>query len=76
MVNIEFKSIQQILQITFGHTKRLSKKIKIVCIRIKSQYNIFSPSTIIDTMPIWGNTDVLVQNGRGKVNRSRPIYTL
>ena len=25
-------------------------------------------------MPIWGNTDVLGQNSRGKVNRSRPTY--
>ena len=25
-----------------------------------------------DTIPIWGNTDVLGQNGLGKVNRSRP----
>ena len=23
-------------------------------------------------MPIWGNTDILGQNGRGKVNRSKP----
>ena len=27
-------------------------------------------STFINTMPIWGNNGVLVQNGRGKVNRS------
>ena len=25
-------------------------------------------------MPIWGNTGVLRQNGRGEVNRSRPAY--
>ena len=25
-------------------------------------------------MPIWGNTGALGQNGRGKVNRSRPTY--
>ena len=25
-------------------------------------------------MPIRGNTDVLGQNGRGKVNRSRPTH--
>ena len=25
-------------------------------------------------MPIWGNTDVLGQNDRGKVNRSRPTH--
>ena len=25
-------------------------------------------------MPIWGNTGVLEQNDRGKVNRSRPTY--
>ena len=31
---------------------------------------MFSISTLIDTTPIWGNTDVLGQNGRGKVNRS------
>ena len=33
MVTIDIKSVQQILhkKITFGHTKCLSKKIKIVC---------------------------------------------
>ena len=25
-------------------------------------------------MPIWGNRDVLRQNDRGKVNRSRPTH--
>ena len=25
-------------------------------------------------MPIWGNTGVMGQNGRGKMNRSRPTY--
>ena len=25
-------------------------------------------------MPIWGNTDVLDQNFRGKVNRSKPTH--
>ena len=34
----------------------------------------FSPSTVLDTMPVWGNTDVLGQNGRGKVNRSGPTH--
>ena len=31
---------------------------------------MFSISTLIDTTPIWGNTDVLGQNDRGKVSRS------
>ena len=36
---------------------------------------MFSPFTLIDSMPIiWGNTDVLGQNGRGKVNRSKPTH--
>ena len=34
----------------------------------------FSPFTLIDTMSIWENTDVMGQNGRGKVNRSRPTH--
>ena len=76
---------QQILQnnIYLEHTKRLSKKIRVVCdeyrysigtfftlaywrytLRINPQLNIFSPSTLIETLPIWGNTDVLGQNGR------------
>ena len=25
-------------------------------------------------MPIWGNTGVMGQNGRGKVNQSKPTY--
>ena len=35
---------------------------------------MFSPSTLIETMPIWRNTDVLGQRGRGKVNRFRPTH--
>ena len=33
MVTVDIKSVQQMLQkkITFGHTKCLSKKIRIVC---------------------------------------------
>ena len=41
----------------------------------KNHNKIFlSRSTLIDTMPIWGNTDASGQNGRGKVNRSRPTH--
>ena len=40
----------------------------------KDKYNIYSLSTFINTMPICGNTGVLGQNDRGKVNQSRPTY--
>ena len=35
---------------------------------------IYSPSTFMNTMRIWGNTGVLGENGRGKVTRSMSTY--
>ena len=51
----------------YFHTYIIEKYCK-----YKLQNDIYSPSTFINTMPIRGNTDVLEQNGRCKVNRSRP----
>ena len=34
---------------------------------INLEYNVFSPSTLIATMPIWESKGVLGQNGPAKV---------
>ena len=71
MVTIDIKSAQQTLQkkVVLSHTYVLEKYCK-----NKLTLSIYSSTTFITTMPIWGNTGVLGQNCRGKVNRSKPIY--
>ena len=66
MITIDIKNVQQILQkkitfsIYFFHMCILEKYCK-----DKFPTKCFPPSTLIDVMPIWGNTDVLGHNNRG-----------
>ena len=49
MVTIDIKNVQQILQmkITFGRTKRFSKKMKIVCESYLLHKNVFFSHLLI-----------------------------
>ena len=54
MIIIDIKIAQQILQkkVTFGHAKRHSKKIRIVCYTYLLNKNVF-----FFTLTYYGNTD-------------------
>ena len=52
------------------YTNVLTKYFK----RINLKHHIISLPTFINNMLFWRKTSVLVQNGRGKVNRLRPNH--